>query len=297
MSIIDDSRRYADLALHSIGNLGQFVAETENATAVQVERGTIYPLLLKPPGAADDRVHRLIELTRSERLSSMAVVDRTGHHRPIYRSMLVYSWLKAFQLVYETLDRDEFGRWEEALRVWCDLLEADLQEISWDATLATAARGASAAEACWAALTLHAAGKTLVRDVWTDLAAEHFGKLARAQQPGGAFLATLASDNPETHWYHELAILHAAASFAVQTEDRTVAAAVKRNTEFHMNETQPDHATTQPFAVFAFIWNTATRPLADQVLHAVHTQHPGGATGVAAILLADAVHCLRLFVR
>jgi hypothetical protein len=81
----------------------------------------------------------------------------------------------------------------------------------------------------------------------------------------------------------------------VQAEDRTIAAAVARATVYHQREMQPDHATTQPWGLFAFIWNPETRPLADQLLHAAAVQQPGGIDGVALILLADALYCLRLF--
>ena len=159
-----------------------------------------------------------------------------------------------------------------------------------------AGRGASATEAAWNALALFVAGKVFVRDAWTDLAGDVFGKLTRGQRGSGAFLAASAArDNPETHWYHELVLLHAAASYAVQAEDRTVAAAVARNAEFHLNETQPDHATSQPWGVFAFVWNEKTRLLADQVLHSASAQNPGGLSGVSLVLLRDALYCLRLF--
>ena len=74
-----------------------------------------------------------------------------------------------------------------------------------------------------------------------------------------------------------------------------VAAAVARATEYHQRETQPDHATTQPWGLFAFAWNPQTHPLADQLLHAVQVQHAGTPDGVSLILLADALYCLRLF--
>ena len=119
----------------------------------------------------------------------------------------------------------------------------------------------------------------------------------RWQRDGGAFLAAGGADNPEVVWYHELALLHAAASYSVQGENRTIAAAVARATEFHQRDTQPDHASSQPWGLFAFIWNAQTRPLADQLLHAASVQHPAEADGVTLILLADALYCLRLFER
>ena len=164
----------------------------------------------------------------------------------------------------------------------------------------SASRGAAAADATWMALALQVAGKTYVRDAWTDLASDLFGKIARAQQPTGAFLTAGPGDNPETHWYHELVLLHAAATYAVMTENRPLAAAVARNCEYHLNETQPDHATNQPWGLFAFFWNPTTRSLADGMIHSAAAL--GGATTntpspLTSILLADALYCLRLFLR
>src|SRR6185503_5975069 len=101
-----------------------------------------------------------------------------------------------------------------------------------------ASRGGVAADAAWMALALQVAGKIYVRDAWTDLASDLFGKIARGQQDTGAFLAATASDNPETHWYHELVLLHATSTYAVQTEDRPLAAAVARATDYHAKQTQ-----------------------------------------------------------
>src|SRR5882762_8625576 len=269
-SPLADFRKYAGMIAPIPGRGFEFSNQTESATAIQVERGTVLPLLLNEltdEGLA--RVGRLIEVTRGGRLDTIAIVDRSGHHRPIYRPLLVYAWLSAFSLRYEDLPRHEFGRWEEALRAWSDLLESELGDIGWNQTSAWAARGSSASEACWIALALHRAGKVYVRDVWIDLASDLFGKLLKAQQPSGAFLEMTAADSPEARWFDELAILHAAEAYAAMAEDRTVAAAVKSNTEFHLRETQPDHATTQPFGLFAFIWNEGTRSVADQILNNV----------------------------
>ena len=292
-STLTEFQRYASL-IEPLIAAPSFTPGTETATAVQVERGSLFPLVLSrsPP---DDRVERLIELTRAGGLHRVAVIDAAGHHRPLYRPMLVYAFIQAFRTVYESLPPSEFGRWEESTRAFADLLEAELGDVTWDETFTLAARGANVADIAWTALALHAAGKVFIRDAWIDLASDVFGKITRAQQPAGPFLLAGASDNPETHGYHELAILHAAASYAVQAEDRTLAAAVERSTAFHMNETQPDHATAQPFALFSFVWNSGTRPFADQVLHAVQTNRPTPSADIASILLADTLYCLRLF--
>jgi hypothetical protein len=277
-----------------------FGAEAEDdVKRVQAERGVVFPRLLLDAMAAArpqamEPVERLIALAASpEALQWVEVVDRLGHQRPVYRPLLVYSWLQAFRAGYETLPRDQFGRWEEASRAWCDELERRLAEFAWPQAPIAAALGAEASEVCWAALALHVAGKVFIRDAWTDLAGDVFGRLVKRQRESGAFLESGSSDNPETRWFAELAILHAAASYAVQAEDRAVASAVARAGELHLAETQPDHATNQPWALFAFIWNPKTRGLADQVLHAA--QAAGGGAGITLMLLADALYCLRLF--
>jgi hypothetical protein len=270
--------------------------EEETARAVHVERGEVLAAAVLDPSSVDAApMDRLVAMGREPAgLPGAVVIDRHGHRRGVYRPLLVYAWLQSYRLLYETLPALQFGQWEESLRAWCDELEHSLNGAPADDAMPAAA-GAAVAEAAWAAATLHLAGKVFIRDAWTDLASHFFGRLARAQQPRGAFLMAGSADNPETHWYHELVILHAAASHAVQSENRPLAAAVARNTEFHLNETQPDHATNQPWGVFAFIWNQRTHSLADQLLHTASVQAPHGVGGLPAILLADALLCLRLF--
>lgn len=289
-------RRYADLIDSMLPAPIAFAPAWEDATTVQVDRGLVFPALRAggwSPQAAEP-VDRLLALSASGMLPGFIVVDGVGHQRPVYRSLLVYAWLQAYRLVYESMPRDVFGRWEEGLRPWCDQLEAEMGEIEWEQTT-PAGRGAAVAAGAWNALALFLAGQLFVRDAWTDLAAVVMGKLARGQQKSGAFLSASPRDNIEAHAYHELVILHAVASYAVQAEDRTMAAAVARAGEFHLNETQPDHATAQPWGVFAFLWNDRTHSLADQQLHAARTHNPSALAGVPLMLLADASYCLRLF--
>ncbi len=298
-----DFSRYARLIEERITApaAASFTAPTESATTISVDRGVILPqAVLGQASGGASAVDRLIELATSERMGQIGVVDGTGHFRAVYRPLLLYAWMLAFRIRYESLTPAEFGRWDEALRAWADFLESDLGQTNL--TELTAARGDVIAAAAWSALALHVAGKIFIRDAWTDLASDTFGRLTRAQQPGGAFLLATPADNPEPLWYHELSILHAAASYAAQAEDRPLARAVARATLFHLAETQPDHATSQPWGLFAFLWNPPARPLADQLLHAVtlNTPHPAPQPapqpdGVSLILLADALYCLRLF--
>lgn len=296
--MLADFSRYAALVDASITlPEGEFIATAESATAVQVDRGIVLPRAIKGLPAANDTVfiERLIDVAPSQRIGQIAFVDRLGHHRPLYRPLTLYAWLAAYRLRFETLTGHDFGRWDEALRLWCDLLEAELETIEVADAGNPAARGASIAESAWTALALYAAGKIFVRDAWIDLAGDLFGRLARGQCDNGAFLEAAASDNPEPAWYHELALLHASASYAVQAEDRTVARAVASSAKYLVAEVQPDHATGQPWGVFAFIWaGPETRAMADHLLHAASMRRPLDA--ISLILLSDALYCLKLFI-
>lgn len=149
-----------------------------------------------------------------------------------------------------------------------------------------------------------AQGSHFARLAWCALAA-WFGKyhrekmadflttLAARQQPDGPFLLATASDNPEPHWYHELVILHALATFTAVTQAHPLQTAVDRAAFYHLQETQPDHATTEPWAVHAFVRHVDTLPVADALLHAVQAQHGGTVDEVSWMLLDDALYCLK----
>ncbi len=192
------------------------------------------------------------------------VVDAAGHRRPAYRPLLVYAHLLAGMDVGES---------------WLASLAVDV-----DVPL-TAAAGAAAATAAWSALAKSIGGE--------GGSGQMFARLAAEQRPNGALLVATPSDNPETHWYHELVILHATADHALWSGDASVWAAVERATMFHLNETEPDHATGQPWGLPAFVRVPGAEPLADALLHAVSAHQPGGPSGVALLLLADTLYGLR----
>jgi hypothetical protein len=112
--------------------------------------------------------------------------------------------------------------------------------------------------------------------------------------PGGALVATDVGDQPETAWYHELALLHAVASYAAQARDRELIEAAGRGARYVQAEMQPDHATGQPWGLLAFLLCEETRPMADEVLHAAGLAGGGCGSAVTSILLADALYCVRL---
>jgi hypothetical protein len=306
-AILGDFRKYGELIRDTLAKTQSLTLtlsprdlrepQRERGQDIFVERGIVYPHVLVDPKSADlSPAELIIQRATSDRLASIPIIDQANHHRPVYTGLLIYSLLQTYRIAYEILPATTFSRWEEGLRPWCDMLESELTNIEWPEDGMPASRGANASEGVWMALALFVAGKVFVRDAWTDLASDTFGRLMRGDSNRRSFLVPTNADNPETLWYHELTILHAAASYAVQAEDRTLAAAVARNTEYHLAETQPDHATAQPWGLFAFIWNPKTRMVADQMLHTLAVQHPDSADGVTLMLLADTLYCLRLFV-
>jgi hypothetical protein len=292
----EEVSRYSRLIRDSIGDTFLFTPETELETSVQVERGGAYPMCLRGHQGAElsARVSRLIELASAGAPPEITVVDRAGQSRSAYLGLLVYSWVQAYRCCGGSADRTPLELWRPAIFAWCGMLEAALNRLDWPIGGIPAARGSAVAASVWNALSLFAAGSVFDQRRWIDIATNTFGRLSGGQQHGGAFLRTTASDNPETRWYNELVILHAATSYAAQSNDTLATASVMQAAEYHARETQPDHATTQPWGLHAFIWRRDARELADAMLHAVRTRGPGNCDGVSSQLLADALYCLRL---
>jgi hypothetical protein len=267
----------------AIGMPKSFIPTVEDPLTVQVERGMIYPLILGGGLAHNlDPIDRLIDLSNNSCLEQITVVDVAGHRRPVYRPLLIYCWLVAMKLS----PRDQ---WKDAIYRWCDVLGDSLLNAA--PTSCDAINGAEITKLAWEALAMQLAAGLFIEPMWTIASANAFATICQAQQRDGAFLKTSSSDNPETHWYHELVILHAMTSFAVHSRNDIAMQSAARNAEFHLRQTQPDHATSQPWGLLAFVLHAPL--LADQVLHTITTQHPGGVDGVSLLLLADALYGLR----
>jgi len=89
--------------------------------------------------------------------------------------------------------------------------------------------------------------------------------------------------------------LHALARLALLRRHKTWAKRVEEIAMYHLENTQPDNATNQPWGLFAFLWSAKTRSFAEQQMHDA-TAHSGGAVSpLAAMLLADAADCLAEF--
>lgn len=248
------------------------------APAGLVERGIAYPALLSDhfaPGMLDEF---LLPCARQP-LTPVNVTDRFGHRRPAYRGLLFHCIFRALRLANakaESIDR------------WTGLLADQLAGLRWPnhpPDRIPAAVGAPLIDAVWMAFAAHDAAMS-------SSAQAAFETLVRCQHPQGTFLTPAPSDNPETFWYHELVLLHAATLYAADAPDPALLAAIARAAEFHQNETQPDHATSQPWALAAFARSPATEPMADQLLHAAATLAKPGDSAITSILLADALYSI-----
>jgi hypothetical protein len=279
-------KRYTELVERTLcaGPLA-FEAAAESCAAMQVERGVVYPMAMCGRAGAEE----LLASVPQVQVTPAAVVDRQGHRRPGYRGLLFHAVLRATAA-------DQSDRSKGYAGAWVERLADQMASLRWPehpGDRIPAAIGAVVADAVWMMLAAREAVEFGGDASWGERAAQAFATLAKCQHPQGTFLTPTASDNPETLGYHELVILHAATVYMAQTGDEAVGAAIARNAAFHQDETQPDHATNQPWGLAAFIRNPATRPLADGMLHAAATI--GRGSGVTSILLADALYCLRLW--
>jgi hypothetical protein len=305
----EEHQRYTRLIRAAMGSAFAFTPERENDRTIQVERGIVYPMALTGRSGAElqSPIERLTRSSTSEGLpvpgeaarpraveppaTQTTITDRAGHARAAYPGLLIYAWAQAFRL---GIDDDAVKAWREPLRSWGDRIEQDVRAFSWPIGGLPASRGDEATEAVWGALALYALASPLDEPAWAELAINCFGRLGAGQPPGGAFLRAGRSDNPEALWYYELVLLHAAASYAAQSNDALVTAAVMQAADYHLNETQPDHASAHPWALHAFIWRHEAQPMADQMLQALQLQQPGTRGGIPSMLLADALYCLSL---
>lgn len=108
-----------------------------------------------------------------------------------------------------------------------------------------------------------------------------------------ALLDLAPDDNPEPAWYHELLLLHLLASFAWQDGSEGALGALAARAAHHQRETQPDHATNEPWAVHAFAVDPATHFTADQMLHAAEMNRVSGTDGGTAGIHAVGLMALR----
>lgn len=100
-----------------------------------------------------------------------------------------------------------------------------------------------------------------------------------------------ADDLLDAWWYRELVGLHALCNLALLANNQRWLSRVDDIVDYHMDNTQPDHVTTQPWAVHAFALRQQTTIFAEQQMHDATTamhNHEGRAGILAGLLFADA---------
>ena len=227
--------------------------------------------------------------------------DGGGHGRPFYRGLVAYAVASALHRTLEpAIDEDAemmtstiTGGLNEHVFVRPPGRPDYLRHPAPDGLAADGA--ADVAADLWDALamwrTLSLAG---IEGGPAQRAGKGVDRVVAAQRRNGAYFRFDAGDNPEPWWYHELVVLHAVTSYALLAGDAAALASAKRAAAFHHAETQPDHATGQPWAVHAFLLDPDTTPTADLLLLAAGVNGAGGLSAVSRILLADAAVCLSL---
>lgn len=92
--------------------------------------------------------------------------------------------------------------------------------------------------------------------------------------------------------YRELVAMHALSNAALHDRNEAWADRLEQIAVYHLNVTQPDHCTSEPWGLFGFLWSDQSRMFGIQQIHDVKAY---GLVGVGRILLADAARCLGEF--
>ncbi len=148
----------------------------------------------------------------------------------------------------------------------------------------------------WEALCAMEASSLIDDAAMKRSAEQRVEQVLSQSSPTGALHVQQADDQLD-HWtYRELSGLHALANLALHAHCETWWQAARRVAMFHLEHTQPDYTTYEPWAVHAFLHWPETMVFADQQLHDTETNlHLGGERVglLPALLLADAVAALR----
>jgi hypothetical protein len=257
---------------------------------LSIERGASWAWLLASPGDPAP-LAMLSPLWGGEfEPGAVEVFDGCGHARQAYGGLLCYAALQALA----ASDRNLLDEQADAATRWIDATGSalDVQLASLPEAL-PASDGDNTAALAWWALAVFRGGELLDDPRGVAASRRAMRAIAARQRAAGGYLAAEARDNPETLWFHELQIAHAVGSYAMQSDDIELRRSAARAAQFHMEETQPDHATNQPWALSAFLIDGQTHIMADGLLHAATVQHPGRLDAITLILLADTLYSLR----
>ena len=258
---------------------------------IAVERGAAWPILHETPDSAVAFAWLHPLLATNAEPDEAVIVDLAGHRRSAYGGLLWYATFQAIRASDRVLldtEAESSVRQIDALRT-----EIDAGIAALDAGALPATKGDVIAGLAWNCMALFAGGELLHDDRLMRTALRASRAVVSRQQSAGGYLQASKSDNPETFWFHELQIAHAIASIGLQAADMEIKLSAVRAALFHMNETQPDHATNQPWGLSAFLIDPQTHLMAEGLIHAAAVEQPERLSGVSLILLADALYSWR----
>ncbi len=223
------------------------------------------------------------------------LADASGHRRDVYHPFVLHLHLRAFARRYESMSAGAWTACEDAL-------PASVEPVRSVENFADRPPPPSqAALALWQALCLAEFAHVAQRDVDAEVADGIVHQVVSQPGPGGSLHRPSPEASPDAWTYAELCGLHALANVALLRRNRTWARRVEEIGSYHLEHTQPDYTTTQPWGVFAGLWSDRTVPLAEQQLHDVSSAQATAADEYArhramtGMLLADAADALAQF--
>jgi hypothetical protein len=298
--LADDASQHPDLitAMRTLADLGRpwlNIGVNVGALAAQADieasrdaRAAIDALLRRHDGGDGHRA--VAPPLPGKPVFPVALADGAGHTRDIYHPLAVHLCLAAFHRHYESVAPALWAAAEQALLEMVAPLR--LVEHFTDAR----PPAALVPLILWQALGLAEQAALLSRDIDLEMVDSAVQAIVDDDGEGNGALHGLSeTDSLDTWTYRELVGLHALAALALKRRNGAWAKRVEQVALFHLENTQPDNATNQPWGVFAFLWPVKTRSFAEQQLHDA-TAHAGGTVDpLAAMLLADAADCLAEF--
>lgn len=220
------------------------------------------------------------------------LTDPSGHGRSVYWLLAVHLCVTAFGRCYEKLSPGLWGACEEGLQ------EA-VAPARWVEQYTSEPPPADrTAEALWSALCLLGQAGLASRDADIEWVEAVVHSVVKRPGPDGSLHPRIDAAGGgevalDTWTYRELCGLHALANLALLRRNRAWASRVEQVAMHHLENTQPDHATGQPWGLFAFLWSSRTRGFGEQQLHDAAVLDGGaGSNAVTGMLLADAAAAL-----
>jgi hypothetical protein len=242
-------------------------------------------LLRDDPAQHEAMAASIVTLSRLSELGDLA--DGGGHRRPIYLPLVLHLNLQAFARRYESLTPALWSQCESAWPAAIEPLRVAEQFSDQPPP------GAILDVVLWQALCLMQWGLAMSRDTDLEYLDSVVHQVVSRPGAGGSLHARQPRESLDAWTYRELAGLHALANLALLRRSAPWSRRVEQVALYHLENTQPDNTTNQPWGVFAFLWSSQTRSFAEQQLHDATTNAAGDV--IAALLLADAAASLGQF--